>query len=74
MKGKLLQHLVGLKKEVDGQTIETTKLSKCNGESRVLIVRGKKRAGFEFSVELHWAGNYDDFPITLQEVAAPTVQ
>ena len=56
MKKKLQESLVGLQKEVDGFMLSTTKLSKCQGESRVLIVRGKKRPGFEFNLELNWTG------------------
>lgn len=57
MKQQLGSKLVGMKKETDGVCIETTKLERCEGEARVLIVRGKKRAGFEFALELHWTAS-----------------
>ena len=56
MKAQLSGALVDLRKDLEGYTITTTKLSSCQGESRVLIVRGKKRAGFEFELEIHWTG------------------
>eukprot|EP00048_Salpingoeca_helianthica_P019098 m.244227 g.244227 ORF g.244227 m.244227 type:complete len:145 (+) comp30204_c0_seq1:31-465(+) len=54
MKQQLDTKLVGLRREVEGVTVETTRVGRCEGESRVLIVRGKKRAGFEYSLDLHW--------------------
>lgn len=53
---KLQERLVGITKEVDGYRLETTKLHSCTGESRVLIVRGKKRSGFELRLELDCKG------------------
>jgi hypothetical protein len=54
MKQQLQTRLVGLRREVEGVTVETTRLGSCEGESRVLIIRGKKRAGFEYTFDLHW--------------------
>ena len=56
MKQQLDSKLVGLRREAEGVAVQTTKLARCEGESSVLIVRGKKRAGFEFGLELHWTG------------------
>eukprot|EP00053_Salpingoeca_punica_P004234 m.48023 g.48023 ORF g.48023 m.48023 type:complete len:146 (-) comp12692_c0_seq2:199-636(-) len=55
MNGKLKQLLVGLQAQADnGVAVESTKVVKCEGEARVLNVRGKKRAGFEYQLEVSW--------------------
>ena len=68
MKERLASSLVGLKTEHDGYTMETTRLSKCDGESRTLVVRGKKRAGFEFHLELHWTGLHHEYAVKSKSI------
>lgn len=77
MKDKIKSALVGLEKVLEGFTLKTTKLSTCLGESRVLIVRGTKRAGFEFELEIHWTatrgGEQADGTVKINEISETSI-
>eukprot|EP01147_Barroeca_monosierra_P000988 gene989-4231_t len=44
--------------------ISISKVSKCVGEARKLIVRGQPRAGFEFKLELNFKGSSNGSPVS----------
>ena len=56
---KLNAQLADLKVDTDSLKLNCTKVVKCFGEARKLIVRGKPRAGFEYKFELKFKGTAD---------------
>lgn len=63
-KERLQALLLSVELEEAGTKITVKSVTKCTGDARVLFIRGKKRAGFEFHLALQWEATVASNPET----------